>query len=245
MENKEILDWLRSDQDFHMGFALFVKYGKNKTLKTLFAKKGATKYNSQKLVHELGKLQQARPAPAPKARKNTRRILKAVAMPLAGNNVKVGSYEVPPVFSDIKVPKVDFAKLPDQLKHETIQRVKAYQEAWILHSKLGDQLSDAERGEMAERIVTLMDEVNRLWSRVDHYLKTGAIPIDKPRAKTPEVGTDPLSLVKRRINLRTYVSRANKWLKTSEDPVKRAKKEEDIGHWELELADIDKKLSAS
>jgi len=246
MANTDIQSWIDGDQDFYTGLALYLKHGKSSTLKTLFTKKGETKYNSEKLQYELAKLAGAsvavvvkKPAPIVKKRDQHITVQPAVNLP-----VPVVDHALPPVFSDIELPLVDFSKLPDQLKHETIQRVKLYKQAWILHSKLNEQQTDEQRLTLATEIITNMDQVSQLWERIDHYLEHGVIPAEKTTNKREQIGSDPISLVKRQMNLRTYISRGNRRLKTLVDAVKRSKLEDDINKWGLELTDIEKKLNS-
>lgn len=243
MDRNEIQLWLDGVQDYHMGLALYSKYGKSKALKRLFAQKAGTKYNTEKMVYELTKIAGV-PAVPVKVRAVVKLARKSGPAPAKIQPVPAAaSTTLPAVFSESQFPKVDFQALPDQLKAETMTRIKLYQSAWIIHSKLGDELSDDQRATMASDIVTKMDEVNRLWNRIDHFLKTGAIPLDPVAKPAKEIGTDPLSQVKRQNNLRTYISRAKKKLETLTDSVKRSRIEENIAKWDLELDEIEKNLA--
>ena len=246
MANADIQSWVKGDQDFYTGLTLYLKYGKSSTLKRLLSKKGETNYNSEKLLYELGKLADLDVAisikkQAPRVKKTVQAI---PVQPAMDPPVPAAAPTLPPVFSDIELPEVDFSKLPDQLKHETMQRVKLYKQTWILQFRLNEQQTDEKRLALAKEIITNMDEVNRLWERIDHYLEHGVIPAQKPEAKPKSLPTDPVSLVKRQMNLRTYISRGRKRLQVLVNAVKRNKLEDDINKWDLELAEIDKKLNS-
>ena len=240
MEKSEAKSWLEGDQEYYSGLAIFMKYGKSAALKNLLSKKGPSPYNQGKLEYELGKISKEIPSIPVKVIKPVRIKL---AQPPAIEQPAPSTISLPPVYSDIELPSVDFESLPDQLKHETIQRVKLFKKTWILHFTLSDKQSDEERKGIAKTIIQNMDEVNRLWSRIDYYLKHGTIPVDEIQSKKDEGPLDLLGWAQKQLNLRTYVSRAKTKLKTLKDPIKILKTEEDIAKWDLELISIAKQLS--
>jgi hypothetical protein len=68
--------------------------------------------------------------------------------------------------------------------------------------------SESKRAEMAHRVLACFDEINRLWGAVDYFREHGHIPpAFQPHTLTE---TDPTLLMRRLLNLRSYISRAEK-----------------------------------
>lgn len=191
MFNSEIHIWLKNiHKDYATGIDLYERYSDKKWL-ALF-KSGESSFTFHKLVDELEKL---------KGNENEK--------PIASGKT------APPDFKRYTAPKqapIDKAALPPALKELDIKKGELFREASYLHATMcqlpDDSQHDAERKNMAERIIFLFDEIKAIWSRLDHYAATGELPQEKKKPDYAELSE--LDLHKKRNSIRAMLSRAKR-----------------------------------
>lgn len=130
----------------------------------------------------------------------------------------------------LKIPKVveDAALSPEEMQLDEEWK-PLYREAMYRRQSLTEEMSDAERKEIAFEVLNLMDEVQKIWEKKDFLRKHGSLPeFENP-------GLDGLSLqqmMTRRNTLRSYLSKAKKGQLKSDK----------IPEWEAEIQELERRI---
>lgn len=148
MEISTIKDWLQQPSDYNAGVLLFEKYGSNKTLLALF-KSGATFFTKKKLHLELTNIAKSNAAIISTSISSKEKIKTTV-------RVKI-------------VPEL----LPAHLKIEYNKLGDLIRQIGHLHGKLTVIDSDKQRGEIAFKIIDLVEQRRSIYTRLDNYVATG------------------------------------------------------------------------
>ena len=256
--NREITQWLQKDRKYQTGLALYLKYGKNKHLKTIFAKK-ESRANAEKLKYELSKLLSSQKPDSghkkaiikkaiSKSANNVKKIADK-AKKLTQNAKKPAKKDLesfPARYSELKVdPEVDFKTLPELLKREVHQRIALYKEANIHHQRLVlGGLTNDQIKESIDIILKNMETVDALWSRLDYYKEHGLVP-PKPENRSYDKN-NAFELSERLKNqVRPQISKLKKKLATSNDKNRSQFWKEQLGKLELEKNDIELRLAGA
>lgn len=234
MINKsEIFKWIDSTQDYYDGVALFEKYSTLVALKRNFRAKGYTKKTFSFLQYQLGKL-----AGISHEEVKIRRREKIIKLTPAK-----------------KIPKIKKTKPQDKISPDIKQHLdqeiqniielknRLYKESASLQQQLPHIKSDKERNKVAQEILRLSDQIEKLWYKIDYHRKHGMLPVDQPKEKQPPVkDLDPAELVKRRNNLRSNISRQKRYIAQSSKPETIEKHRERLLFYEKQLQDVEKSL---
>lgn len=243
---KRINDWFSNGEPYQEGVSIYNEIGKSPVLKKLFSK-SATKKNKDKLSYELGKLRNAKPVTVKKKKKVVKKVVKSTpTTPTTKNTTTRQTFTNPKRYGELSITKVEFEELPEQLKYEWHQRIKLFKEADRLHFTL-DRLTEDEAEKAVTTILENWREIERLWSRIDYWKKHGIIPPDNIDKKKIVKDLDKLNLFelsKRLSNIRSNLSKGKKKLFALRDNNKIALLNEKMAKWEIEKADIEKKLQA-
>lgn len=200
----DIKNWLDSSRDYDSGVTLYDKYGNSAVLKGVFAM-GPTPYNRKKLEDSL--------------------------------QLIVDSWSVNDALRQAQGDFRPFGKLNvkdvDSVEQGFKDRMRPlFQEGSYLHKRLSDDITMEERRVAAFRILEIFEEeLPRIYSERDYYREHGKVrDLDaENRALRQAKGgyeTDPMKMMKRMNNLRTYISKYK-------DKGSRA---EDVANWRDELA---------
>lgn len=216
----EIFTWLNSEQDYPSGLFLYNRYCKNPKLGRILSVGGATVKNRLTLSYELGK------------------IVKNIAV-----SDKTPALVKPQI-------KQDISKTTQQAPQEATSIEKLRSEQKMIYKML-DNLHAIlpfreiqERMNIAFQILELDDRLKEITIRIEHFDKHGVIPPD-PVKDAPKTISDMkmAELIKRQMTLRTYITRYKLNLKNSKFLKKRSRYQELLDKYQLEMDDINKRLS--
>ncbi len=214
----EIFTWLNSDQDYSSGLLLFERYCKNASLSRILLVGGATGKNRLTLAYELGKVI---------------RNLVPKHSPTCANPISISE----PVENQnpVQVPTI----LIEEIRKE--QKV-IFKTLDALHASLPFRDKN-ERCRIAFEILDLDDRLRDIYSRIDHYEKTGIL-LPKPGSpvKSKVAGKDAGELIKRQYSVRTYLTRYKKLLEESDSLNDRDRYQKKLDEYQQEMDEIIKKL---
>lgn len=237
--------WLYGDKDYHQGLTLYLKYGNNKRLSSLFTQRGATSYNTGKLENELRKLAGPPPADLPAAKK-LRQDPPVKQIP--DNRGAIGTPGTmpaisPPVRHSAPVKGIiDVENLPPELAAMNVKKGQLFSDADRLHRRLREMAGDADRLEAAIAIMNRFDEIDLIWQYLDAWQKDGTMP---PVATT-QVDIASMSaqdLFKRRQNLRTYITKASHRIASAENEAQKVEASRKLRELQGELKEIERRLN--
>jgi hypothetical protein len=93
---------------------------------------------------------------------------------------------------------------------------------------------------MAFRILTIKDELDRIYGRKHFFEQNGFLP---DQASAPPEAETPADLLRRRNSVRTYVTKYKKQLETTYVPAERDKVTSKLTRFQTELHDLELSLS--
>ena len=218
--NNEILFWMKADQDYLSGLALFERYTHNTKIGRMLRIGGATVKNRLTLSYELSKI-----AKHIAAFENASALVK------------------PPV--KLESPKPE-QLIPSEVT--TIARLRSEQKMCYkmldnLHAVLPYR-EIQERKEIAFRILDIDDQLKEITERIAHYENHGVIPPapvnDEPK-KVSEMGE--AELIIRQNNVRTYIARYKRLVADSKNLKTLPRNQELLDKFQLELDEITERLN--
>lgn len=232
---EELQNWATNGKDYYKGVTIYQQLGYSMVLKKMFAK-GPSKYNTAKLSSELEKLVNKHFAIKAPVQKRTKIVQKQ------NPSVIVSPPTLAPRYTEPSFEGVDFDKLPEQLKYETMLRIKYFKEANAHHYRLDSLTDPGEIKQSIDLILSNFEKVDAYWVRLDYWQKNGIVlPTDVDKSTIKEI-TDPIEMIKRRNNLRSNITKGKKKVVVLKDTTKIANLNQKIAHWEIELADLDEKI---
>lgn len=176
---QEIRLWLASRKDYASGVVLYEKYGSSEVRKRMFAS-GYSSFNQEKLLDSLEELLQSA-APEPEATQAPQTKPKPAAK------------------SDDQPHFLQLMK----------QREALLDERTLAHARLNMMKTDAERLELALRILDLVPQIKKLNHIRQHFLQHGSLPAEA-QAASPLDESDKSALIQHRNNLRSTRSKLKK-----------------------------------
>ena len=177
-------EWLNGDHHYGRGVALYTMYGDIAMLKDLFQQTRSPSLQiRQKLFGEIKRLylQAVRePQPVP---------------PVPG--------QLPPAHKPVKdhAPAGNFESDPEFIERKN-EVMLLFKEQSHLQSHLDQLATEQERTPLCLRILELEAPIAKGWDELDYYREHRAFPQPKEKPKLT-----PIELIKRRNNLRTYITR--------------------------------------
>jgi hypothetical protein len=216
----EILFWMKADQDYLAGLALFERYTHNTKIGRMLRIGGATVKNRLTLSYELSK----------------------IANHLAASE-KITAFVKPSV--KLETPKEE-QQLPPEVP--TIDRLRSEQKMCYkmldnLHAVLPYR-EIQERKEIAFRILDIDDQLKEITERIAHYETNGVIPPapvnDEPK-KVSEMSE--AELIIRQNNVRTYIARYKRLVADSKKLKTLPRNQELLDKFQLELDEITERLN--
>lgn len=203
--------WLSSEQDYQVGLSILKETKPSGFLISMLEKK-ETSFNRKKLCEAIQAL-----APKPKAAK------KATSQ----NRTKPSSLFTPP---KPKAFHLDNSEYPEEL-HPAVERLKnRYNVVNHVHPLLMPTYA-TDRGKCFDLKNVLLEawtEIDQIW-RILNYFKEHQVVLPNPYSKKTEQPVfDRATLVKKRNNLRTYLS------KHRSNP----KRIDDVKQWQKELNEL-------
>jgi hypothetical protein len=214
----EIFAWLNSDQDYPSGLLLYDKYCQQAKLGRILRIGGATGKNRLTLAYELGK------------------VIRHLEHPQKRGSVKNPQDTIPD--EDIRLVQVPALLIEDIRKEQKM----IFKTLDALHASLQYRDKD-ERCRIAFEILDLDDRLREIYSRIDHYEKTGIL-LPKPGdlVKRSFAGKDAGELIKRQYSVRTYLTRYKKLLEESDSLKDRDRYQKKLDEYQQEMDEINKKL---
>jgi len=216
----EILFWMKADQDYLAGLALFERYTQNTKIGRMLRIGGATVKNRLTLSYELSKIAKHLAA--------SEKITALVNLPVK-----------------LETPKEE-QPIPPEVT--TINRLRSEQKMCYkmldnLHAVLPYRETQ-ERKEIAFRILDIDDQLKVITERIAHYDKNGVIPPmpvnDEPK-KVSEMSE--AELIIRQNNVRTYIARYKRLVADSKKLKTLPRNQELLDKFQLELDEITERLN--
>lgn len=193
---EDVRQWLNSDRDFFAGRDLYLKYGSDDALRSLFQTDDVNRFKSEKLFKALREIftQPAKTQESHKA--DTRKIQKAAPAGWKKNTkdavLKALRAQWEPLFKEMKT----------------------------LHAQLLLIDNDEQRGVVAHRILDLDDMCTEIYQKRDHYMQTGKLPDEKE----PDKVVDPSKFAVRLEAAKRYVRRYKNYIKKNPENEKYIQK---------------------
>jgi hypothetical protein len=243
-ENKlnVIIDWLDDPADYEQGYALYVKFGVNTSLKRRFAK-GETSYNREKLVYELGKLVKhisgkrlvvpKSPSKQEKSKKEITRTKAETVRLLKLSWEELSAQEKEYFHSD-----ESFFSTKQEL-YDNVSELHAHMK--LLHRQLNDLSKDDSKVEERKECLSKLEPVEQAhsdtWSMIDNFEKPESKE-EKPTVTDEKNDAVEKALERERLikNIKTNISRTKSKLK--KDP-----EHKNASLWEAKLQSLEKELS--
>ena len=180
------------ESSFEDGLRLYREFGSSSFLLKLF-EKGETVYTRDRLRQELTTLsQEIIDNPGLLKKEKSSSIPKTVSMPPPAM-----VYQRPPVPEDT-------SGYPEELQKKIALKGSLYKKACWLHSQLLHMKTNDERKVAAELICKHFTQIDEVWQELDYYAEhkilKNSIGFDFEKMSTYD-------LIKRKNNLRTYVSK--------------------------------------
>ena len=216
----EILFWMKADQDYLAGLALFERYTHNTKIGRMLRIGGATVKNRLTLSYELSKI-----AKHIAAFENASALVK----PPVKQETSKQEQPIPPEVTPI-------ARLRSEQK-------MCYKMLDNLHAVLPYR-EIQERKEIAFRILDIDDQLKEITERIAHYETNGVIPPapvnDEPK-KVSEMGE--AELIIRQNNVRTYIARYKRLVADVKKLKTLPRNQELLDKFQLELDEITERLN--
>lgn len=229
---EEIQKWFDGPRDYDTGAALYDQYGTSSSLKRLHRMNGKTKANMDSITYELQKLIKGKASPVRTVPLNKINPEKEKAHDPQESPVP----EQEPLTTDRRSNTPE----ADDLKDHIIDLLKARDQ---LFATL-EHVSREQRGRDAARIIALSNEITGCYHKMEHYNKHGVVPDAKKKEDAKKASQmSEAELIKHQANLRTYVSRYKKKLTKVKDPLKIHEYQELLDRYQLELTDVEKRLT--
>lgn len=206
--------WINGDRNYDAGVMLYVLHGRNHNLKRVF-QRGPDAYNIEKLASELEEI------------KHCGGQLKMEGVPVV--EYRPDQEAFPPSAPDRS--HLIVKEKPQKYNDLHKMWLDAYKKAsYLQQNKLGMDLHKNVRAAAAKEIIEIFEHViTPCWDKLDYYNEHGTFPEDINDAKVYET---PAEMLKRRNNLRTYIT------KFKDDPKKAIK----IDAWKKEMDELNTKL---
>ena len=216
----EILFWMKADQDYLSGLALFERYTHNTKIGRMLRIGGATVKNRLTLSYELSKIAKHLVA--------SEKITALVKASVKQETPKA-EQPMPPEVTTI-----------DRLRSE---QKMCYKMLDNLHAVLPYR-EIQERKEIAFRILDIDDQLKEITERIAHYETHGLIPAapvnDEPK-KVSEMGE--AELIIRQNNVRTYIARYKRLVADVKKLKTLPRNQELLDKFQLELDEITERLN--
>ena len=159
MADIKLTEWVNNpNRLFKQGVDLYRKYGGNKTLLSLFERKGEGSFTRVKLLEEL--------------------------IPIEKKINTVRSSSAPAVRA---ATTVAVQKMPDSLNLKMKEKGELYARANQLHARLPLLRDNSERLEAALELMDLFDRISAIWKEYDLWRGTGIVLKDKQPKKITAV----------------------------------------------------------
>ena len=218
--NHEILFWLKADQDYLTGLALFERYTHNTKIGRMLRIGGATVKNRLTLSYELSKISKHLAASEKITALVTHQAMLVTSKP---------EQPIPP-----EVTTIDILRSEQKMCYKMLDNLHAvlpYREI-------------QERKEIAFRILDIDDQLKEITERIAHYATNGVIPPppvnDEPK-KVSEMGE--AELIIRQNNVRTYIARYKRLVADSKKLKTLPRNQELLDKFQLELDEITERLN--
>ena len=151
----EIEKYLKSNLDFKEGVELYNRYSKDKAYSSLFGSESG--YARRKLIEQLGLISKSAVVEHPKS-------------------VKIPDIEAYRSKRESKVEHIDYKSLPDFLKEKVKHKRALYTQARDMHASLSiEKWTDADRFEIASKILENFDFIDDIWKELEDYQERGIL----------------------------------------------------------------------
>jgi hypothetical protein len=195
--------WLKDNaRDYQRGCELYDTYGNSSYLKSLF-RQGDDEYNRDRLVEELKKIVKNSPHIVPQAPDRSKKS-EVKEKPEQPKDTNLSSEDSYVRFSEVRMPKIDTSKLPEDLQKMVIEKGSLYKKCCSLHQQLPYMSKDSERMKAANEILDSFKIIDRIWRELDYFEKYG---FRRPSDGRDLAKLSYIQLINRRNTLRTYVSK--------------------------------------
>ena len=226
-----IAEFLKAPYNYQIGLKLLLDNNPESTqIERL--KRGYTIINEKLLIKELKALvnetsKLSAPPNKLTAPPQSRKVVQKIKPTISEEEKKV---------RNIKKAKHHLQKTIDDLK---IKKTKLLQEASYNHHQLSTLKNQKERYKRASVIVDNWNEIEQCWKDLDYIYEYNKLPIHLREPDKFEVGA---ALIKKRNNLRSYVTKYKKQIAALKDEKTILKYQDKLRDYEFELKCIEKEL---
>jgi len=230
---EEINAWLNGGKEYNAGVTLYEKFGASASQKRILRLGGPTKKNVDIVEYELRRIIKGqRPCPV-------RPVIWKNNTPAPVKNIIPVTARPKPQDAGQKTSRRPNTVEVDKLNERKITLLKIRDN---LHATLAMVGMETRRGNAFE-ILRISDEIDEIYTRLDHYEKHGALPVifEKPVQKAI-TEMDKSTLFKRQMTLRTYVSRYERLILQTKKLETLEKKREKLNKYKLELQNVEECL---
>jgi len=254
----EIMRWIAAGCNYNEGIVLLQKYGKNRQMIHQMATRYKERYHV-KMKYELSKVG-GLPTNEPEAI--------AISNDFVLNNPDLDPNEKQPTKDLTQLPEEmikafktdrgidyeEFKNLPDVIKEMAVEKGKLYSERDKLHRKLkslaaepGKEAQD-DRADLMKQINELTVKIEILYTNVQEFRTSGQLPGNPDEeVKDPVENLTPektgIELIKKRNNLRSWISKTTKKISTIPDGPKKTDKSTQLAKKVKELQKIEAELN--
>lgn len=225
----EIELWLNGPRNYIEGVDLYNRHGNSSNLKHILTVNGETPRNRETLAYELTKLSKQ------EIKQPVKQVV-AIYTPVPQAKQKVESR-----FNN----KSSFQRADEEVNQIIAAKNRLYKEyVAIFHQLI--YMNEEDRRVNAHKCLDLMEEVQRLWDKIDYYDEHGRLPVIQTTEKKKVSEMDKAELLALRNNsLRPNVSRYRRLLSDAKTGITRSKYETLLQQYEVQLEEVNSKLRMS
>lgn len=207
---EDVLHWLNNSRNYQAGVELYLKYGRDKLLKTLFTAEAESEFKRTRLVKALKELYNNFQHPtSPKA---------AIQRQLEKQDPTENFKYWPPIpIADPVLAALYESWRPIYAEMMNLQ-ARIYEVAQLGNS---DPAKAMEASEMVHRILDLDDACDEIYAKRDHYYQHGTLPAN---VQNHEPVGDPVKMAVELNNSLRYIREYKAKLKKDPANVKAAEK---------------------
>ncbi|HNS47886.1 MAG TPA: hypothetical protein PKH94_11655 [Bacteroidales bacterium] len=220
LNTENITAWLDSqEKDFEQGLALLAAFSPTTNLVRVLKARGSSVKSLKTLSYELGKIERSKPQ---------ERTVRTVSLKQTENSTR-------------KPVRENLEKQPDDpVLNDLVQKKNKIFKDYVAIFHQLEYMKKPQRMLAALHSLRMWDEIRDLWKQIDYYNLYRQIMPVKRNEKT---ANDQVSMVRRMMTIRTYLTRYEKKLATITTEKARDKWQRKLDEFNLEKQDLERKLN--
>jgi len=220
LNTENITAWLDSqEKDFEQGLALLAAFSPTTNLVRVLKARGSSVKSLKTLSYELGKIERSKPQ---------ERTVRTVSLKQTENSTR-------------KPVRENLEKQPDDpVLNDLVQKKNKIFKDYVAIFHQLEYMKKPQRMLAALHSLRMWDEIRDLWKQIDYYNLYRQIMPVKRNEKT---ANDQVSMVRRMMTIRTYLTRYEKKLATITTEKARDKWQRKLDEFNLEKQELERKLN--